>query len=489
MKVLARRPRRQTTHTGTGTSTKTKANTPIGTVGTASGPVDIESYLHRFNTNAEVRTQVVANFLDSFSPSPLIRDGKVGGVLHIGHTFPIFIGQSPVLDKAVTALSSAFLAKRSRDLHLLQYSARLYGEALQIVHGRIRSGRRCGQDSLFATVFFQFYELINSSPLGFKAWTSHVKGSNAILGQYSDSSPPTVTDHLFWRQLKFVTVCDAIGLRKSIYSYSSFWKRPALHNPWRESVDVILDSIIECSALIEAVDFLIQHGHQDLQDDIQTGEKLLHGCLQLKDHLDTSFCEMQARLGVPYSSPNQQPFWSTIDTSIPREVFPDAIEYPCLTCAESHLLWWTTYILLYPLIDQLLTFLGRSRSEISFNMWDIPSSSTAGTSSHSYDTWASELPEDFLGVADHYAGLICRSAKFLVQPETKAMGTQILLAPFSQATQFYHSREAIEKYRWCQSVFMVFSRLGFGIAPFLKDMIWPKYEAATKKKLPTSSSR
>ena len=51
------------------------------------------------------------------------------------------------------------------------------------------------------------FQLINSSPLGFKAWLAHVQGSNAILSEYSDSDPPSATDHLFWRQLKFVTVC------------------------------------------------------------------------------------------------------------------------------------------------------------------------------------------------------------------------------------------------------------------------------------------
>ncbi|KAJ5636724.1 uncharacterized protein N7484_010037 [Penicillium longicatenatum] len=66
------------------------------------------------------------------------------------------------------------------------------------------------------------------------------------------------------------------------------------------------------------------------------------------------------------------------------------------------------------------------------------------------------------------------------------MGAQVILAPFSQATQFYHSQEATDKHRWCQAVFMVLPRLGFGIAPFMKDIIWPKYEAATKKS-PTTS--
>lgn len=118
-----------------------------------------DSNIVRFDINPGVRTQFVANFIDSFSPAPIDRDGKAGVIMHLQDAFPEFIGRSPVLDKAITALSSAFLAKRNQDQRLLRYSTKLYGEALRTVHGRIQSGRKCGQDSLFTTVIFQIYEV------------------------------------------------------------------------------------------------------------------------------------------------------------------------------------------------------------------------------------------------------------------------------------------------------------------------------------------
>lgn len=276
-------------------------------------------------------------------------------------------------------------------------------------------------------------------------------------------------------------------MRKSVYAYSPFWGNPSVNNPWREPVDVILDSIVECSALIEQVDLLIQSGNPELQDDIDIGERLLIDCLALKDQLDADFNDMERRLGYPYSSPEQRSFWSELDESIPGDIFPDAIEYPSLSCGEAHILWFTTYILLSPLIDQLLFFLGRSQRNVSFTLWEVPTSpSSSEVEAPPTPSRGSEHLETFLDVAEHYADMICRSAKYMVQPETKALGAQIFLAPFSQATQFYHSQETIHKHRWCQSIFMVLPRLGFGIAPFLKDMIWPKYEAATKKSPSTS---
>ena len=274
-------------------------------------------------------------------------------------------------------------------------------------------------------------------------------------------------------------------MRKSVYSYSPFWENQVPESPWRQPIDDILDFLVECSILMERTDQLVQTGNPNLQMDKDTGELLLCDCLAFKDELDAGFRGMQEKLEVPWSSAYQSSFWSDLDDTIAQDIFVDAIEYSSLACAESHLLYWTIFILFYPLLDQLLIFLGHSRRNLFFTLWDIPLSSKAD---HVYVTWAADIPEDLIGIAEHYANLICRSAKFLVQPENKALGAQIFLAPFSQATQFYRSISATEKHRWCQMVFMQLPKLGFGIAPFLSDLFWPKYEAATGKQTPSPES-
>ncbi|RJE19077.1 hypothetical protein PHISCL_08585 [Aspergillus sclerotialis] len=436
--------------------------------------VDAHHDIPRFDVNPAIRTGFVAKFIDVFAPPSTVRDGNLGDVIHLQDTFPAFIGCSPILDRAVCALSLALLSKRNGDSPLLLYSAELYGEALRMVHRRIQSGRKCDQDELFATVVFQLYELVNCSSLGFNAWLAHIQGSNAILAQGNSHCSSTITDHLFCRQLKFVTVCDAIGMRKSAYSYGPFWRNQPEVNSWREPIDTILDLVIECSALIEQTDNLIHHGNPSLQENICTGEKLLQSCLFIKDRLDLGFWEMQGKLGAPWSFPCRSPCWSELNDSILQSLLANPIEFPSLTCAESHLLYWATFILLYPLIDQLLIFLGWPRNNVPFKLWDVPSSESAML-------MCSELPDHLIAVADHYASLICRSAKLLVRSEGNAMGAQILLAPLSQTAQFYRCIAASDKHRWCQAVFMQLAKLGFGIAPFLRDFVWPKYEAVTGK--------
>ncbi|KAJ5183372.1 hypothetical protein N7492_000988 [Penicillium capsulatum] len=279
-------------------------------------------------------------------------------------------------------------------------------------------------------------------------------------------------------------MCDAIGMRRSAYSYSTFWQNLSSVNQWREPVDIIVDSIFEYSALMEQVDQFMINGSRDRQANLRTGDQLLDSCLSLRDRLDFDFCEMQISLGMPWSSSHQSAYWSQLEHTITRDLFPDAIEYSSISCAEGHLLYYATLILLYPLMDQLLVFLNRPRNNATFSLWNVPRS-WMETPHPAKST--SEMPENLLNMAEHYVDLICRSAKFLVPPETKAMGAQILLAPFSQATQFFRTQEASAKHYWCQAVFMLLPRLGLGIAPFLKDMIWPKYKAATGKKLSSTS--
>jgi hypothetical protein len=190
-------------------------------------------------------------------------------------------------------------------------------------------------------------------------------------------------------------------MRKSAYAYSQFWQNPPSENPWQEPVDIILDLIMGCSALMEQVDSLIKSGDRSVR--LHNGEQLLFSCLSLKDQLDLGFRERQTRLGVPWSLPQQPAFWSELDDSIPQDLVTDAIGYPSLTCSESHLLWWATFILLYPLIDNLLIVLSRSRSNFSFTLWDIPPSNNEASSCA---TIADELPEDLLDEAEHYADLV-----------------------------------------------------------------------------------
>lgn len=109
----------------------------------------------RFNARPEMRSQLLASFINSFlPPAHLLRTRK-----NLYETLPDLVGGSPLLDKAIISLSSAFVAKNNCNDQLLQYSTKLYSQAMKILHGKIRMGKGFGKDLLYTTIIFQVYEV------------------------------------------------------------------------------------------------------------------------------------------------------------------------------------------------------------------------------------------------------------------------------------------------------------------------------------------
>ncbi|KAF9883794.1 hypothetical protein FE257_002778 [Aspergillus nanangensis] len=427
----------------------------------------------------EVRSQLFQSFVDWYlPPSEYLQEGTGKNILQ---TLPDLTTSSQILDKAVTSLSSAFLARQNRDTRLLEYSTRLYGNAIQHLNRKIRSRGDLGHDVLYTT-------LVNCSPPGFSAWIAHVQGSNAIINQGASRKGDSTIEKLFHRQLKFVTLCDAIGKRKAAGLYKSLaWEHGSsrrTENP--DLVDEIIDKLVECSALMEKVDHFVQDGNEKAQD---TGAELLSSCLALEMQFHQIHTAMQRNLGVPSPLPLDIYYWKGFRSTLSTNVFLKPLDFPSLTCAECHLLYWAALILLYPLIDQLLSVLDHPDDHIDLasayapirsleGMFDSPSDEEEGI----HEPLDFETSPDFTAIAEHYANEICRSVVYCVQPDMKTLGAQLLLAPLSQSAQFFYVRDLTEKYKWCQRVFTMLPQLGLGIGFFLKDMVWPKYRDSHRGK-------
>ncbi|EYE94473.1 Zn(II)2Cys6 transcription factor [Aspergillus ruber CBS 135680] len=456
-----------------------KSNRPAGAI----IAVNLAEQVPRFNARLEVRSQLLASFINNFlPPAQLLKTNK-----NLYETLPDLIGGSPLLDKAVISLSSAFVAKNNRDDRLLQYSTKLYSQAMELLHRKIRMGKGLGKDLLYTTIIFQVYELINCSPSGFPAWLAHVQGSNALIQQCSGRSKEAVAENLFLRQLRFVILCDAIGKRQSPWRYNipTRSSEPGDKNALApEPIDIFIDILIECTALIEDVDTFLDHGYL-VRGSRRVGERLLHSCLSLEDKLHNTCIWMQDKLGVPSPLSKDSSILKTFRTAVPKDFFPQPLNFPSLTCAESHLIYWTTLVLLYPLINQLFDFLSPGLSQSG-----SPASTSCYPSIESAEISTSPSTEtldrvDFIALTAVYATEVCRAAAYCLQPNMKALGGQMLLAPLSQSTQFFQVEQSSEKIKWCQAVFMHLPQVGFAIGVFLKDMVWPQYRLSQKRRSPT----
>lgn len=222
---------------------------------------------------------------------------------------------------------------------------------------------------------------------------------------------------------------------------------------------------------MERVDHYVQSNGHGIIQNRQTGEQLLSACLSLEGKLHDTCISMQRKLGGPSTLPPNVAFLQGFRGSLLTDIFSGHLQFPSLPCAEAHQTYWTTLVLLYPLIDQLLSILGQPGDAYTLAKSYSPVSDQTDTET----TPGSETAADFTALTEHYADEVCRTVLYCIQPEMKTMGAQLMLAPLSQAAQFYNVQEIIPKHQWCQSVFMALSDLGLGIGPLLKDMVWPKY--------------
>ena len=284
-------------------------------------------------------------------------------------------------------------------------------------------------------------------------------------------------------------LCDAIGKRQgaSNYNIPSRLETPPGSTFELEPIDEFIDILVECSTLLERVDHFLEYGQGGPEQSRRVGELLLHSCLSLEEKLHNTCVMMQSKLGVPTPLPQNAPILKEFRSTIPMDFFSEPLQFPSLTCAESHLIYWTTLVLIYPLIDQLLDFLGSSESHLPSISGCYPSIENEPTTAHRTPS-PPQTSVDFLALTDVYASEICRSVAYCLQPNMKALGGQMLLAPLSQSTQFFQVQESIQKTKWCQAVFMYLSHIGFAIGFFLKDMVWPRYRSSQKRRSPTPPS-
>ncbi|OJJ62423.1 hypothetical protein ASPSYDRAFT_1167762 [Aspergillus sydowii CBS 593.65] len=432
------------------------------------------------NANPLLRCQLFTNFIESYlPPRAYLRDTSGQNILQ---TIPDLTADSVILEKAGICLAAVYLATQNQDDWLFQYSSRLYGNTLRSLHSKITSGAKLSPDMLYTTIILQIYELINCSPPGFGAWIAHVQGGVAISMHTSVEGEETVAEKLFRRQLKFVALCDAIGKRQAPYLYNTqLWRND--HTRGQEEpdpVDQFIDLLAKCTATIEQVDRFVVAQPASPGKAFQTGGQLLRACLKLEENLHQTCISMQQKLGLPRICTRRSFPQGDFRNTLRTELFAPPLQFASLTCAESHMLYWSSLILLYPLIGELYFIIDGPdiNSPVPIHYYSANGESPPSGTTTITTTLSDDVHTAYTALAEHYANEICRSVLYCIQPDMKTLGAQQLLAPLSQSLQFFHVEGLTSKLRWCQNVLTVLSHMGLGIAPFLKDMVWPQYRSA-----------
>ncbi|KAL4886783.1 hypothetical protein BJY04DRAFT_77541 [Aspergillus karnatakaensis] len=438
----------------------------------------------RLNVKPELRSQLLTAFIDAYIPQrEYLHDIAAQ---HLLHTLPSLTGSggSAILERAAICLSTGLLAKQNQDERLLQYSNMLYGNTLVALNSKITSGAKLGQDILYTTIVLQNYELVNCSPPGFGAWIAHVQGGIAVSTQTSTHKEKTLAEKLFYRQMKFVTLCDAVGKRKPPYLYKTrLWMSGSSETgDSRDPLDELMDLLAECCAIMERVDRFANAQPGSSEKTRTIGEQILLDSLTLEENLHQVCVSMQQKLGAPKASPFDGLPQGDFRNSLRTDLFPDPLDFASVTCAESHLTYWSTLILLYPLIGEIYAILDTPPRDFPVPVYyDFTNGETADTATRASP--GANISATYTALAEHYGGEICRSVLYCIQPNVKMLGLQTLIAHLSMAVQFFHVEKCTAKLKWSQDALMILGQLGMGLAPFLTEMIWPNYQAAHERRL------
>lgn len=116
-----------------------------------------------------------------------------------------------------------------------------------------------------------------------------------------------------------------------------------------------MNKLVELTALMEQVDSYVQYKIGSSKQAANMGGELLAECFSMEKELHTVFLEVQETLGTASPLPPDCTFWRGFRSSLANDLLFEPLQYPSMTCAECHLFYWAALVLLYPLIDQLLT--------------------------------------------------------------------------------------------------------------------------------------
>lgn len=107
------------------------------------------------SSTVPLRSQFLSHFIDVFLPSPneTVDRGNIISAL------PSLLGESKLLDDAITAVSTIFLGITNHDLRLKQDAMRLYSSTLQGMLRAILRSSKPSDDLLHTSVVLGYYEV------------------------------------------------------------------------------------------------------------------------------------------------------------------------------------------------------------------------------------------------------------------------------------------------------------------------------------------
>ncbi|KAJ6003320.1 hypothetical protein N7451_005867 [Penicillium sp. IBT 35674x] len=174
-------------------------------------------------------------------------------------------------------------------------------------------------------------------------------------------------------------------------------------------------------------------------------EALLQRCSKLQETLHTDWLSGAAEAFEGEPQPFSEDGPPPDQTLLPLDAALAPYTFRSLNSAKTYLLFWVASLKISQLICRVEKLLRRNSN-----------------------------PTHML----FYAGEICRSMAYCMQPKIRLSADHASLFAISQASKCYIACGAIDQFTWCQGIYRFINRQGFDVASCVGDADWALWFAA-----------
>ena len=342
------------------------------------------------------RQQLVSNSAQIFLPgSCSAQSNQIGP--HWVHILPIMINKCKVMDTAVQALCLLQITNIEKEGWLYQASRSYYGQALQKLSFALSHDHSTFQKGVFATsIALSIYELFDcTTDDGNVGRMVHLRGAASYLERFAPNNDVLGYPISFYF-LETVCIFDALRSRKaSPYARSQWWDRSlsifggGTYGPLMRLM-TLLPPLLEQSDIL----FLSPPGNESFE----IGSEILDRALVLEGRLN-SWLDDTIRSWSVFRFHDVP----TNTKSSLNSTYIQLISFPNLFVARLYLLYWSSIIALHGLLSAVESFI----------KVDPKPTRTVHEQEQSHT----------------YAGNICKSVGYCLQPSHGMIGKSALMLP------------------------------------------------------------
>lgn len=418
-----------------GHSGKVEAHSEVTQDSTMFGGLDFLVEIPPEINAAQVsRQQFTSNAATAFLPAHQNRNAtSLETGPHWAQLIPGLVNRNDVLDSSIQALCLMQISHVKQERWLLRSSFTFYDRALHALRGALVQPTKAFRAEIFAAAMaLATYELLQGTNVSeSRGWMYHIEGASSYLNAFPELDVSSFSHQISFHFLETICIFDALGARKPSCFSTSKW--------WRSTVDRFGDKLYgPLLRMITSLPTVLQQCDESMAmpasvEAYEVWSKLLAMAFRMKNAFLDWFQMTTAQVSL--CQPTITPILQS-DLETPHS----EISFPNLYTARFYLLYWSSMILLYESIVDLLRKIQACSEAANTESDDLrePINNIS-------------LVESYKGHSYVFATNIRQSVRFCLQPENGVIGKTLVLLPLWIARNYFQICDDSQA-GWCSAL-------------------------------------